>query len=226
MFWNSIYLIRGVFHNENILFQERALFKVGWQKYKNVDESLLLKVEPCSLCRRSQRLEEKTARSQNLHLFLSPLSRPHMRVTINKKVNNCGLSKESDGSNWLLNILSPDGQTSPVCHNSQTALDNIRRFACLCWTWFESVSDTGQHSAGSKSGDWRRSFWKRITSPGITNYSTPGAEWSEICVRPKRCELANELNLPENTIKVFLLYFGWSRLCWCWCNENQGNLLS
>ena len=68
-------------------------------RLRNVDESLLLKVEPCSLCRRSQRLEEKTARSQNLHLFLSPLSRPHMRVTINKKVNNCGLSKESDGSN-------------------------------------------------------------------------------------------------------------------------------
>ena len=64
-------------------------------RLRNVDESLLLKVEPCSFCppRRSQRLEEKTARSQNLHLFLSPLSRPHMRVTINKKVNSCGFSK-------------------------------------------------------------------------------------------------------------------------------------
>ena len=104
--------------------------------------------------------------------------------------------------NPLSSILSTFIYFHPLSSTSNHCYQCLSTFIHLqCNRWkeigFELVVGTEQLSAESKLGGWRRSFWKKITSPGISTWFT---SWIWIYIKmPLRylCRQAKEMRAGE-----------------------------
>ena len=116
---------------------------------------------------------------------------------------------------WLSYLYIVISRDSFLC--SSEAMQKVK----VNWIWFDllQVQDSLQQRADWEAG---KGVFKRELHLQVFLHiclawirrSRFKVEFSfeEIFVfRPKRCELANELNLPENTIKVIFSHFGCSR---------------